>query len=90
MLSIRAKKNFLPRMLETTGLFPLSKVFEKAVAGKLSHCLEGNSLLSISQFSYRSGLGTWNALLTLPHHFQVAFEREHGGKSFSVGLLSCF
>ena len=49
----------------------LSKVFEKIVAGKLSHYLESNSLLSLSQFSFRWGLGTCDALLTLSHHLQA-------------------
>ena len=42
----------------------LSKVFEKIVAGKLSHYLESNSLIPPSQFSYRRGLETGDALLT--------------------------
>ena len=53
----------------------LSKIFEKIVIGKLSNFLEGNNLLPPSQFSYRSGLGTCDALLTLPHHLQVALVR---------------
>ena len=34
----------------------LSKVFEKVVAEKLSHVLDGNSLFPPSQFSYRRGM----------------------------------
>ena len=36
----------------------LSKVFEKFMAVKLSHFLEGSSLLPPSQFSHRRDLGT--------------------------------
>ena len=42
----------------------LSRVFEKNVAGKLSYYLESNSMLPLSQFSYRRGLKTRDALLT--------------------------
>ena len=53
----------------------LSKVFEKIVAGKLNNCLEGNSVLPLSQFSYRRGLGTCDALLTWFRYLQVALDR---------------
>ena len=43
----------------------LSKVFEKIVAAKLSNFLKCTSLLPSSQCSYRRGLGTFDALLTL-------------------------
>ena len=43
----------------------LSNIFEKNVARKLSHFLEDNRLFPLSQFSYRKGLGTFDALLTL-------------------------
>ena len=46
----------------------LLKVFEKIVAGKLRHFLESNSLFPPSQFAYRSGLETFDALLTLSLH----------------------
>ena len=57
----------------------LSKVFEKIVSGKLSHFLERNSMLLLSQFSYRRGLGTCDALLTLSHTLQVALDRGMEG-----------
>ena len=61
----------------------LSKVFEKIVAGKLSHCLESNSLLPTLQFLYRRGLGTCDALLTLSHHLQAALDRSMEGRLYS-------
>ena len=66
----------------------LSKVFEKIVAGKSSHFLERNGMLPPSQFSYRRGLGTWDALLTLSHS-AGCFGQGHEGKTCSVGLISC-
>ena len=53
----------------------LSKVFKKIIAGKLSHILKSNNLLPPLQFSYRRGLRTCDALLTLSHHQQVALDR---------------
>ena len=53
------------------------------MARKLSHLLEGNSLLPPYQFSYRKGLGICNALLIFSHHLQVAIDR---GIDFSVAF----
>ena len=50
----------------------LSNVFERIVAGKLSN-FKGKKLLS-SQFYYRKGLGTCDALLTLSHELQAVLE----------------
>ena len=44
------------------------KIFEKIVSRRLIHFLESNSLLPPSQFSYRRGQGTCDALLILSHH----------------------
>ena len=52
----------------------LSKVFEKVLAGKLVPLLESNSLLPLSQFSYRRGWESCDALLTLSHHLYVALD----------------
>ena len=41
--------------------------------------MESNSLLP-SQFSYRRGLGICDALITLPHHPQVALNRGMKGR----------
>ena len=48
----------------------LTKIFEKIMSRKLSHFLEGNSMLPL-QFSYRNGLGTCDALLTLFYHCRL-------------------
>ena len=54
----------------------LSKVFEKILAGKLSYFLESKGMPPLSQFSYRRGLGTCDALLTLSHSLQSALDRS--------------
>ena len=43
--------------LQVSIMHVLSKVFEEIVAGKLSNFLESNNMLSLSQSSYRRGLG---------------------------------
>ena len=53
----------------------LSKVFEKIVAGKLNIFLESNSLLHLSQSSYRRDLRICDALLILSRHLQIALDR---------------
>ena len=68
----------------------LSKVFEKIVAGKLSHYLENNSLFPPSQFSYRRGQGTCDALLTLSHHLQVALDRGMEGRLVQLSVSAAF
>ena len=55
----------------------LQKIFEKIVAGPLSHFLKSDSLLH-PQFSYHGGLGPCVALLTLSHHLQVALDMGMG------------
>ena len=73
------------RPISTTPV--LSKVFEKIVTGKLSNFLEGNRLLSLSQFSYPR---RQEHVMLCPYCLTVCrwFGWRHGGKAFSVGLLS--
>ena len=73
-----SKESSFYRPLSITLL--LSKVAEKIVAGKVSYFLKSKSLLPPSQFSHRRGLGTCDALLTLPHHLQIALHRSMEGR----------
>ena len=45
------------------------------MAGKSSHFLENNGLFHLSQFSYRRGLRTCDALLILFHRLQAALDK---------------
>ena len=60
------------------------------MAGKLRQLLKNNSLLPLSQFSYRRRLETCGALRTLSHHIQVGLDRDIEERliqlSFSVGF----
>ena len=50
----------------------LSKVFERLVSVRLGRFMERNGVLSTTQFAYRKGLGTCDALLCVSHTLQSA------------------
>ena len=68
----------------------LKKIFEKFEAGKLSHYFESTSLLPHSQFSYRRGLGTCDALLTLSLHLRMALDGGMEGILVQLGFPAAF
>ena len=65
-------------------------IFEKIVTEKLSSLLEGNCLLSPSQFSYPRGLETNDALLTLSHHLQITLDRGMEGRFVQLDFSAAF
>ena len=52
----------------------LSKVFERLVAVRLGRLMERCGVLPTTQFAYRKGLGTCDALLCVSHTLQSALE----------------
>ena len=50
----------------------LSKVFERQVSVRLGRFMERNGVLPTTQFAYRKGLGTCDALLCVSHTLQSA------------------
>ena len=52
----------------------LSKVFERLVAVRLGRFMEHCGMLPTTQFAYRKGLGTCDALLCVSHTLQSALE----------------
>ena len=52
----------------------LSKVFEHLVSVRLGRFMERSGALPTTQFGYRKGLGTCNALLFVFHILQSALE----------------
>ena len=60
------------------------------MAGKLNNCLEGNSLLALSQFSYRRGLETCDAMLTWTHPLQVVLDRGMEGRLVQFDFSAAF
>ena len=51
-----------------------SKVFERLVSVRLLRFLERSGVLPTTQFAYRNGLGTCDALLSVSHTLQSALE----------------
>ena len=52
----------------------LSKVFERLVSARLGRFIEHSGVLPTTQFAYRKGLGTCDALLYVSHRPQSALE----------------
>ena len=52
----------------------LSRVFERLLSVRLGRFMERSGVLTTTQFAYRKGLGTCDALLCLPHTLQSALE----------------
>ena len=52
----------------------LSKVFEHLVSVRLGRFMEGRGVLPTTQFAFRKGLGTCDALLCAAHTLQSALE----------------
>ena len=52
----------------------LSKVFERMVSVRLGRFMEDSGVLPKTQFAYRKGLGTCDALLCVSHTLQWALE----------------
>ena len=91
------QRNLLPRMLETICRYisttsPRSKVVEKNRGCEVEYFffLESNSMLSLSQFSYRRGQGTCVTLLTLSQHLQVALYRGMKGRFIQLYFSAPF
>ena len=52
----------------------LSKVFERLVSVRFGRFMERSGVLPTTQFAYRKGLGTCEALLCVSHTLQSALE----------------
>ena len=52
----------------------LSKVFERLVSVRLGRFISRSGVLPTTQFAYRKGMGTCDALLRVPHTLQSALD----------------
>ena len=64
----------------------LSKVFERLVSVRLGRFMERHGVLPTTQFAYRKGLGTCDALLCVSHTLKSAL--ESGRRLGSCRLIS--
>ena len=68
----------------------LSKVFEHLVSVHLVRFMEGRGVLPITQFAYRKGLGTCDALLCVTHTLQNALEMGQEGRLVQIDFSGAF
>ena len=62
--------NYRPKSITSV----LSKVFERLVSVRLGRFMECSAVLPTTQFAYRKGLGTYDALLYVSHRLHSALE----------------
>ena len=65
----------------TSALF---KVFKRLVSARLGRFMERSGVLPTTQFAYRKGLGTCDALLCVSHTLQSAFENEQEARIVQI------
>ena len=68
----------------------LSKVFEGLVSVRLGRFMERSGVLPTTQFTYRKGLGTCDALLSLSHTLQSALKSGQEVRILQIDLGAAF
>ena len=68
----------------------LSKVFERLVAVCLGRFMEHCGVLPTTQFTYRKGLGTCDALLCVSHTLQSALESGQEARIVQIDFSTAF
>ena len=68
----------------------LSKVFERLVSVSLGRFMELNGVLPTTQFAYRKGLGTCDALLCVSHTQQSALESGQEVRIVQIDFSAAF
>ena len=81
----------LPKDYRPISITPiLSKVFEKLLARRLKAFMAAEGILPKTQFGYRSGLGTADALLTLNTDFQDALNNGMEVRAVAIDFSAAF
>ena len=68
----------------------LSKVFERLVSVRLGRFMERNGVLPTTQFAYRKGLGTYDALLRVSYTPESALESGHEARIVQIDFSAAF
>ena len=68
----------------------LSKVFERLVSVPVGQFMERSGVLPTTQFAYREGLGTCDALLCLSHTLQSGLESEQEARIVQIDFSTAF
>ena len=78
--------NYLPISITSV----LSKVFERLVSVRLGRFMECNGVVPTTQFAYRKGLGTCDALLCLSHTLQSALKSGQQARIVQIDFSAAF
>ena len=65
-------------------------MFERLVSVRLGRVMERSGVLSTTQFAYRKGLGTCDALLCVSHTLQSAWESEQEVRILQIDFSAAF
>ena len=65
-------------------------MFERLVAVHLGRFMEHCGVLPTTQFAYRKGLGTCDALLCVSHTLQSALESGQEARILQIGFNAAF
>ena len=65
-------------------------VFELLVSVRLGRFMERSGVFPNTQFAYRNGLGTCDALLCMPHTLQSALESVQKAKIVQIDFSAAF
>ena len=68
----------------------LSKVFELLVSVRLGRFMERSGVLPTTQFAYRRGLGTCDAILCVSHTLQSALESGQEARIVQIDFSAAF
>ena len=68
----------------------LSKIYEKLIVRRLSKFINLKEILPPTQFGFRKGLGTADALLTLVHDLQLSLDSSSEARVLSLDFSSAF
>ena len=68
----------------------LYKVFERLVSVRLGRFMDRSGVLLTTQFAYRKGLGTCDALLCVSHTLQSALERGQEARIVQIDSSAAF
>ena len=68
----------------------LSKVFERLVSVRFGQFMERSGMLPTTQFTYRKGLGTFDALLYVSQTLQSALESGQEARIVQIDFSTAF
>ena len=68
----------------------LSKIFERLLVKRLFSFVNRLNILPSTQFGFRKGLGTCDALLHLTHDLQLALDKDFESRVVSLEFSSAF